>query len=178
MTEGLSYAIVNTAAGWVGLLGSAKGLLAVTLPQTSPEAARQELGDGVNGATCSTVAFADLTERLRRYFSGRRVDFADHLDLARATPFERKVWTAARLIPYGETRSYGWVAGQIGQPRAVRAVGQALGKNPLPIIIPCHRVVAANGQLRGFRGGLEMKRYLLSLEAFKPGAASIIGLAN
>jgi methylated-DNA-[protein]-cysteine S-methyltransferase len=75
------------------------------------------------------------------------------------------VWEITRLIPYGETRSYAWVAEQIGQPRAVRAVGQALGKNPLPIIIPCHRVITSNGKLGGFGGGLEMKKRLLSLEA-------------
>jgi methylated-DNA-[protein]-cysteine S-methyltransferase len=75
------------------------------------------------------------------------------------------VWEKTRLIPYGKTRSYSWVAEQMGKPRAVRAVGQALGKNPLPIIIPCHRVIANNERLGGFSGGVEWKRYLLDLEA-------------
>jgi len=74
------------------------------------------------------------------------------------------VWQATRLIPYGETRSYLWVAVQIGKPGAARAVGQALGRNPLPVIVPCHRVIAADGGLGGFTGGLEMKRRLLELE--------------
>jgi len=74
------------------------------------------------------------------------------------------VWQATRLIPYGETRSYLWVAVQIGKPGAARAVGQALGRNPLPVIIPCHRVIASDGGLGGFTGGLVMKRRLLELE--------------
>ncbi|GAI87660.1 unnamed protein product, partial [marine sediment metagenome] len=74
-------------------------------------------------------------------------------------------WEETRLIPYGETRSYAWVAKQVGKPKAARAVGQAMGSNPLPIIIPCHRVITSNGKLGGFGGGLEMKRQLLSLEA-------------
>ncbi|GAH65608.1 unnamed protein product, partial [marine sediment metagenome] len=90
--------------------------------------------------------------------------FPDRLDLSGATDFQRKVWETTRLIPYGETRSYAWVAEQIKQPRALRAVGQALGRNPLPIIVPCHRVVASNGKPGGFTGGIEVKKRLLHLE--------------
>ncbi len=104
-------------------------------------------------------------KRLRAYFTGRKVEFPDTLDLSVATDFQREVWDATRLIPYGETRSYTWVAEQIKKPRAVRAVGQALGRNPLPVIVPCHRVLTSNGGLGGFSGGLEMKRFLLRLEA-------------
>jgi len=107
-------------------------------------------------------------ERLGAYFAGHRVDFTDKLDLSAATAFQREVWEAARLVPCGETRSYKWVAGQIKKPKAVRAVGQALGRNPLPVIIPCHRVLAGNGGLGGFTGGLEMKRFLLRLEGCVP----------
>lgn len=109
--------------------------------------------------------FEDLAERLRAYYAGRKVDFPDELDLSTATIFQREVWEATKLIPYGETRSYKWVAEQIAKPKAVRAVGQALGKNPLPVIVPCHRVLASKGGLGGFGGGLEMKRFLLQLEA-------------
>ncbi len=150
--------------GWVGVLGSAKRLLRITLPQRSAQEACQLLGDSVSHATWSPHLFKDLMERLKVYFSGHRTTFADKLDLSRATHFQREVWETTRLIPYGETRSYAWVAEQIKKPRAMRAVGQALGKNPLPIIIPCHRVVARKGKLGGFGGGVEMKRYLLSLE--------------
>ncbi len=164
MTEKLSYITFNTDMGWVGVLGLAKGLLRLTLPQRSVHEVRQLLGDSVSHATWSPHLFKDLMERLKVYFSGHRTTFADKLDLSRATHFQREVWETTRLIPYGETRSYAWVAEQIKKPRAMRAVGQALSKNPLPIIIPCHRVVASDGKLSGFGGGVEMKRYLLSLE--------------
>lgn len=165
MTQELNYFIFNTDLGWVGILGSAKGLLSTTLPQPSAQEARQLLGDGINQATRSPSPFKALMERLRIYFNGHKVTFPDELDLSPATPFQRAVWEITRLIPYGETRSYTWVAEQIGKPKAVRAVGQALGKNPLPISIPCHRVVTSNGKLGGFGGGVEMKQHLLSLEA-------------
>ena len=163
-TEELSYITFSTDIGWIGILSSAKGLLGTTLPQPSVHEVRQLLGDSVSYATWSPHLFNDLVERLKVYFSGHRIIFPDKLDLSRATPFQREVWEQTRLIPYGETRSYAWVAEQIKRPRAVRAVGQALGKNPLAIIVPCHRVVASHGKLGGFGGGVEMKRQLLQLE--------------
>jgi len=165
MTQQLNYITFNTDIGWIGILSSAKGLLGTTLPQRSAQEACQLLGDSVSYAIWSPHLFKDLMERLKVYFSGHRTTFPDKLNLSRATHFQREVWETTRLIPYGETRSYAWVAEQIKKPQAVRAVGQALGKNPLPIIVPCHRVVTSNGKLGGFSGGVEMKRYLLSLEA-------------
>ena len=165
MTQELNYIIFDTDAGWVGVLGSAKGLLRTTLPQRSAEEARQLLGDGVNYAAWAPHLFDDLAQRLRIYFGGHRATFSDKLDLSGATAFQREVWEITRLIPYGETRSYAWVARQIKKPNAARAVGQALGRNPLLIIVPCHRVLASDGKLGGFGGGLDMKRYLLRLEA-------------
>jgi len=165
MTGELNYTIFNTDIGWIGILSSVKGLVGTTLPQRSAQEACQLLGNNVNHATWSPHLFDDLTERLRTCFSGHKVAFPDKLDLFRATHFQREVWEITRLIPYGETRSYAWVAEQIKRPEAMRAVGQALSKNPLPIIVPCHRVVASDGKLGGFSGGVEMKRYLLSLEA-------------
>ena len=165
MTRGLEYIISNTDMGWVGILGSVKGLLRTTLPQRSAQAARQLLGDRVNYAIWSPGSFGGLIERLRIYFSGHRTTFPDELDLSGATPFQREVWEITRLIPYGETRSYTWVAERVKKPKWVRAVGQALARNPLPIIIPCHRVIASDGKLSGYSGGVEMKRHLLNLEA-------------
>ncbi|MBN1862984.1 MAG: methylated-DNA--[protein]-cysteine S-methyltransferase [Dehalococcoidales bacterium] len=150
--------------GWVGILGSPDGIRRTTLPQASAEAAYQRLGKEAASAEPSPRLFASLTARLKRYFQGERVGFPDELDLAGVAPFQVRVWQAARLIPYGETRSYRWLAGQAGNPKAARAVGTALARNPLPIIVPCHRVVASNGGLGGFSGGLETKRRLLSLE--------------
>ncbi|MBI4304117.1 MAG: methylated-DNA--[protein]-cysteine S-methyltransferase [Chloroflexi bacterium] len=165
MNEDLKYVTFNTDMGWVGILASAAGLLSTTLPQTSLDATRQLLGKRVNEASLAPQFFEDLVKRLRAYYGGRKVAFRDKLDLSAATLFQRKVWETARQIPYGETRSYLWLAEKIGQPQAGRAVGQALGKNPLPVIVPCHRVVATDGKLGGFTGGLEMKRQLLHLEA-------------
>lgn len=165
MTGELNYVTFNTDMGWVGILASAKGLLGTTLPQHSAQEARQLLGDGINRAAWSTRPFNNLMERFKIYFSGRKVSFTDELDLSGATPFQRRVWETTRRIPYSETRSYLWVAEQMKRPEAVRAVGQALGRNPLAIVVPCHRVVASDGKLGGFGWGVEMKRYLLWLEA-------------
>jgi methylated-DNA-[protein]-cysteine S-methyltransferase len=164
MTNEMRYATFNTRMGWIGILASAKGLVGITLPQPSAQEARDQLGDEAKKATESPDSFGDLVPRLTSYFNGDKVSFPDELDLSRATPFQRRVWEATRLIPYGETRSYGWVAEQIEKPKAARAVGQALSRNYLPIIIPCHRVLAHNGMLGGFTGGIEKKRRLLYLE--------------
>jgi methylated-DNA-[protein]-cysteine S-methyltransferase len=105
------------------------------------------------------------TERqLGEYFAGRRREFTVPLDFA-GTPFQRRVWNALLTIPFGETRSYAQIAGQIGQPAAIRAVGAANGRNPVSIVAPCHRVIGATGRLTGFAGGLEAKAWLLALEA-------------
>ncbi|MFC2072578.1 methylated-DNA--[protein]-cysteine S-methyltransferase [Chloroflexota bacterium] len=165
MSEELKYITFNADMGWVGILASAKGLLGTTLPQCSAQEACQLLGDRINQAAWSPRLFNDLVERLKAYFSGRKATFPDKLDLSGATPFQRKVWEITRLIPYGETRSYLLVAEQIKRPRIVRAVGQALSRNPLPVIVPCHRVVASDGRLGGFSGGVERKMSLLRLEA-------------
>ncbi len=167
MTQPLFYVIVETTLGWMGILGSVKGLRCLTLPLTSTQGAQPMLGDTTQ-ALWSPGRFQNLADRLKAYFSGDKVNFPDELDLSGATTFQRRVWEVTRLIPFGETRSYGWVASQIGQPKAGRAVGQALGRNPLPIVIPCHRVLDSDGGLCGFGGGLEMKRRLLELEGVLP----------
>jgi len=169
MTGELRYVTFNTSMGWMALLGSITGLLRSTLPHRSAEEASQLLGNSIDYAAWSPHLFADLIVRLQRYLAGHRVTFPDELNLSRATAFQRQVWEATRLIPYGETRSYGWVAGRVGKPGAARAVGQALTRNPLPVIIPCHRVVAGNGEPGGYRGGVGLKGYLLFLEASAKG---------
>lgn len=113
--------------------------------------------------TPDTDAFAPAVEELNAYFAGELTDFAIELDLL-GTEFQRRVWRALMTIPYGETRSYGEIAGQIGAPGAARAVGLANGHNPIAIIVPCHRVIGASGSLTGYGGGLDRKRTLLELE--------------
>jgi methylated-DNA-[protein]-cysteine S-methyltransferase len=149
--------------GWVGLLGSRSGLLAATLPQASAQEAEKRLGE-IKDAVPSEEPFADLIKRLKAYFAGKRVEFPDRLDLSGATDFQRRVWRVTQTIPYGGTRSYGWIAQKMGG-KGARAVGQALARNRLPVIIPCHRVIASDGDLGGYSGGVVTKEWLLRLEA-------------
>jgi methylated-DNA-[protein]-cysteine S-methyltransferase len=109
------------------------------------------------------VPFREVFRQLDEYFAGKRRDFHIPLDM-RGTPFQLKVWEALLSIPFGETVTYGEQARRIGQPNASRAVGLANGRNPVSIIVPCHRVIGKNGTLTGYGGGLEMKRFLLDLE--------------
>ncbi|MFG1932316.1 methylated-DNA--[protein]-cysteine S-methyltransferase [Mycobacterium sp. NPDC048908] len=108
-------------------------------------------------------AFSEAVDQLEAYFAGELTEFDVDLDLV-GTAFQRKVWEALLTIPYGETRSYGEIARQIGTPAAFRAVGLANGHNPIGIIVPCHRVIGSNGGLTGYGGGIDRKRALLALE--------------
>ena len=108
--------------------------------------------------------FAEVAKQLKEYFAGDRREFDLDLEMD-GTPFQHDVWSFLRRIPYGEVRSYADVARQIGRPKAVRAVGAANGANPIPIIVPCHRVIGSNGSLTGFGGGIDVKRQLLKLES-------------
>jgi methylated-DNA-[protein]-cysteine S-methyltransferase len=163
----LKYTVFNTGAGWIRLVASPQGCLRATFPQKTKNLAetKQRLNDAA--AIYSPEYFRDWCNEFVSYFAGDRVEFSGKIDISKATAFQQAVWTAARSIRYGEIQSYAWIAHQIGKPRAPRAVGQALGRNPLPIIIPCHRILASDGSLGGFGGGLEMKMFLLKLEAKK-----------
>jgi methylated-DNA-[protein]-cysteine S-methyltransferase len=108
---------------------------------------------------------AEVVEELRRYFAGEPVRFDLPLSVRRGSEFERAVWSALCHIPYGEMRTYGRIAAEVGEPDAARAVGVACNRNPLPIVVPCHRVVGTDGKLVGFGGGLWRKRLLLEIEA-------------
>ncbi|MFC1918301.1 methylated-DNA--[protein]-cysteine S-methyltransferase [Chloroflexota bacterium] len=164
MSRHLNYTIFKTNAGWVGISASPRGLTCLTLPQNTEKAALRQLGEDISLAEKDMLLFDSIMKRLIDHFTGHRTEFQDELDLSGATEFQRRVWQTARKIPHGETRTYKWLAEEIQQPKAARAVGQALGKNPLPIIIPCHRVLAHDGSLGGFTGGIEWKKYLLKLE--------------
>jgi methylated-DNA-[protein]-cysteine S-methyltransferase len=131
-------------------------------PATTAGAGSMRSGVGLGWRRDSAV-FAEATAQLRAYFAGELRTF----DLALApagTPFQHQVWDALTAIPYGETRSYGELAESIGQPGSARAVGAANGRNPIAIVVPCHRVVGADRSLTGYAGGLDAKRRLLSLE--------------
>ena len=111
----------------------------------------------------SKRAFTEAARQLREYFAGKRTTFDLELEPS-GTPFQLAVLSELQKIPYGETRSYGQIAEKLGRPKAVRAVGAANGRNPLPMVIPCHRVIGSNGSLTGFGGGIDTKRWLLSHE--------------
>ena len=164
---------MQTPMGWVGAISRGGKLIATSLPQRSREAARAAYGVEAAHAACGVEAdfgeddslLRGLEEDLRAYFEGKAVDFRRYpVDLSGHPPFRRRALMAARLIPYGQVRTYGWLAARCGQPKGARAAGQAMSKNPLPLVIPCHRVVGAGGALTGFGGGLELKRALLARE--------------
>jgi len=119
---------------------------------------------GTNTCQHSHPVITEAIRQLRAYFNGQLRDFDLPLEMV-GTQFQKRVWHALRTIPYGETRSYSKVAAEIGSPTAVRAVGAANGMNPIPIVVPCHRVIGAGGDLVGFGGGLPWKRLLLDLES-------------
>jgi methylated-DNA-[protein]-cysteine S-methyltransferase len=124
---------------------------------------RIHLDDRATGGRRDRTACRHVSAQLHEYFARERARF--ELELAPSgTPFQRAVWTALLSIPYGEVRTYGEIARQIGKPHAARAVGQANGANPIPIVIPCHRVIAGDRTIGGFSGGLGIKRHLLRLE--------------
>lgn len=155
----------QTAWGWVGMASSPAGLLALTLPEPTQERALKPLLERWGeGQPYDDPTLDGLKRKLQQYFDGQPVLFDEPLDLTEATAFQRRVWLAVRDIPYGETRSYAEIARQAGSAGAARAVGQALAANPLPIVVPCHRVIGSNEDLRGFGGGLDLKRRLLEME--------------
>jgi methylated-DNA-[protein]-cysteine S-methyltransferase len=156
--------IFETAAGWMAAVAGERGIIRLTLPRATAAEAVRIAGIDEQMSTAYPELFSDLAGRLRLYFRGRAVPFNDPLDLSGGTGFQRAVWQATARIPYGATATYGQIAALINRDRSARAVGQALGQNPLPIIIPCHRVVGSAGRLGGFGGGIEMKRLLLRLE--------------
>lgn len=151
------YSVLDSPIGPLLLAGTDGRLSMVGFP--SGPKAQAPRGDWVRG----DAAFDAAKRQLSEYFDGSRRTF--DLDLAPAgTAFQLRVWRALSDIPYGETRSYGQIAAAIGNPRAAMAVGGANGSNPLPIVVPCHRVIGSDGALTGFGGGLAAKRYLLDLE--------------
>lgn len=154
------YKTMRSPVGELKLVASDNGLAAVLWENDNPKRVPlQPLKQDNNHPV-----LAEAEKQLSEYFAGKRTSFTVALDPV-GTGFQKKVWDALRTIPFGQTRSYGQIAKQIGNPKAVRAVGGANGKNPLSIIAPCHRVIGSSGKLTGFAGGLDIKAQLLELEA-------------
>ena len=155
----------RTGFGWVGIAASEVGLVELILPQATEAETLRQLQERYGPGAPDDGRLATLKSSLQAYFRGEEVSFDEWaLDDRAGTPFRRKVWAITRAIPRGQTRTYGELALAAGSPRAARAVGQSMARNPWPIIVPCHRVVGSNGRLTGFGGGLEMKRRLLDME--------------
>jgi methylated-DNA-[protein]-cysteine S-methyltransferase len=156
---GFAYKTFHSPVGKLKLVASDKGLIAVLWENDKPN--RVRLGELVKKHSHPVLMEAE--RQLGEYFEGKRRSFSVALDM-RGTPFQKNVWEALLAIPFGETRSYRDIAKKLGNPEATRAVGAANGRNPISIIVPCHRVIGLNGKLRGFAGGLETKARLLELE--------------
>ena len=154
-----AYKTMKSPAGTLKLVGSDAGLAAILWEDDDPRRVRLEAASKDE----NHPVLIEAQRQLNEYFAGQRKAFSVKLDL-RGTPFQKKVWQAMLGIPFGETRTYGELARQIGDPKAVRAVGAANGRNPIAIIGPCHRVIGASGKLTGYAGGLPVKALLLRLE--------------
>lgn len=152
----ISYRTIDSPIGPLTLAGHGSALTNLRMVDQTYEPKRTDW-------SADPKAFNDAVDQLGAYFAGELTDFDIELDL-RGSEFQQRVWKALLTIPYGETRSYGEIAEQIGAPGAARAVGLANGHNPIAIVVPCHRVIGASGSLTGYGGGLDRKRTLLELE--------------
>lgn len=167
--EGESYLLLDAPLGVCGIAWSSRGLVRLQLPEATREATERRLA--VAGRSAATSALPPAVERavaaLRRYFSGEPADLtAVDVDLGGVPEFHRQIYAVTRAVPWGETVTYGDLARMVGSPGSARAVGQAMGRNPVPVVIPCHRVLASGQGLGGFSapGGLTTKQRLLALE--------------
>jgi methylated-DNA-[protein]-cysteine S-methyltransferase len=156
------FKTIESPIGRLRLVASNEGLAAILWEKEDPRRVRLN----ILAKDENHPMLLEAERQLKEYFSGQRKTFDLKLDFS-GTEFQKKVWKALLTIPFGETRSYGQIARQIGNPSAVRAVGAANGKNPIAIIAPCHRVIGSTGELTGFAGGLEAKAHLLGLEGSK-----------
>lgn len=155
----MNYTYLETPIGTLLIAGDDEAVRRIEFPKNG-KPARSEAG----WRESSRGPIAEAVRQLREYFAGKREQFDLPL-LPEGTEFQRGVWRRLQEIPYGETISYGELAKRVGNPKASRAVGAANGQNPIPIVIPCHRVIGANGKLTGFGGGLPIKEALLTLES-------------
>lgn len=153
------YKFMPTVLGKLKLIASDQGLAAILWENEKPN--RVRLGPLTEGKNHPILLQAE--RELAEYLAGRRKSFSVKFDPA-GTPFQTKVWEALEKIPFGQTCSYGSIAKKIGNEKAVRAVGAAIGRNPISVMVPCHRVIGSSGDLTGFAGGLKTKKFLLTLE--------------
>jgi methylated-DNA-[protein]-cysteine S-methyltransferase len=161
------YKMMDSPIGRLKLVATEEGLAGILWENDRPRRVRLDIEAEDN----RHPVLIETERQLKQYFIRQRKEFDVKLDLA-GTAFQLKVWNALLTIPFGETRSYGQIARQIGNPAAVRSVGGANGRNPVSIVAPCHRVIGSTGALTGFAGGLDAKAYLLALEGANTESAS------
>jgi methylated-DNA-[protein]-cysteine S-methyltransferase len=162
----MTAGVYEIAQGWVFLAASEKGVARVVLPRPSRREAL--VAARWAGPVNDTPLLRGLAHKIERYYAGHAVRFTERVDLGAVGEFTRAALEATAAIPRGEVRTYGEVARAIGRPGAARAVGQALHRNPVPLLVPCHRVIGSDGRLVGFGSGIGEKRRLLGLEGARP----------
>ncbi len=163
----MHYDIFETEMGWVAVVVNERGVVRMSLPEPVLDQAYDHVRPEIERAELDPDKVSDVREKVRAYCAGSRVDLTDvPVDMSAMSPFFRKAREACRSIPDGETRTYAWLAEQAGNVRAARGAGQAMAKNPLALLVPCHRVIGSDGELHGFGGGvgLPLKQQLLEME--------------
>ena len=163
----VSYRVCQVSFGWCAAAQSREGICALVLPVADENAAEAAIRKGRENARRSRSALGALAKAVERYFDGWRTEFDDfRIDVSSGTAFQQRVWALTRRIPYGQVRSYRWIGMEMGRPRDLRAIGSAVAGNPIPLIVPCHRVVHADGRLGGFsaQGGVDLKARMLEIE--------------
>ncbi|MFH1095940.1 MAG: methylated-DNA--[protein]-cysteine S-methyltransferase [Candidatus Desantisbacteria bacterium] len=161
------YVYFNTQLGWMGIASSDQGIRALVLPQKERKMVTRELKKQLppqSNMIFDYYSFSNISEAFKQYFRKRFVMFDFPLDINRGDAFERRVWSVTCSVPYGEVRTYRWIAQELGYPNAVSPVSSALRYNPLPLIIPCHRVVMSEYSREGYYRGFEWKKKLLEIE--------------
>ena len=161
--------LFETPYGWMGLERNRSGLTHSTIPYPDKRDCEKEISKWPSTSKAPEDIFSEYKKLLNQYFSGNHIDLSDiPLDYSGSTLFFQDAWRACLLIPFGETRSYKWIAGKALRPNAYRAAGRAMSNNKLPIVVPCHRVIGSNGKLTGYKGTnrkLDLKAQLLQLES-------------
>jgi methylated-DNA-[protein]-cysteine S-methyltransferase len=163
---GKAFILFRTKLGWMGLVGGENGVQRIYLPEPTPEDLRRRIRKEFPESREGAPSLEQAKEEILEYLEGRRTRFGMDLDLSSATPFQRKVYQVMLAIPFGRVHTYRWLAERIGNPKGLRAVGNANGRNRWPLVVPCHRIVGSDGRLTGFSapGGLDLKAELLRLE--------------
>lgn len=165
------YTIFNTSFGWCGIVFGEGGIRKLYLPGNKKEKLKKNILNGYRNAVESLSGIKEVINSICNYFDGNNVQFSNFLDMDSMTDFQKKVYKETMKIPFGRVKTYRWLAGKVGIPEGARAVGNALGRNPVPLIIPCHRIVRIDGNLGGFSapGGILLKKKMLMNEGINIG---------